>query len=324
MEVTTTNFGCAIISIRVPDKNGEKLNVVAGYDDIENYENNPAYFGCVIGRYANRVAGGKFSLNNQEIKLSVNESGNHLHGGFNGFNKKIWNVESLIRENDRVGVVFAYLSPDGEEGYPGNLTVKVSYILNNRNQLSISYRAETDMATPVNLTNHSYFNLAGFTKPLITDHLLKINAKTYTQTNTQDIPTGKILEVEGTPLDFLIPKKIGKELSLFSVNGGLNHNFILEKHAPGEMSLAASLEDDDTGRTLTIHTDQPAIQVYTANFWDGTISGSHGLPYQKFGAIALESQAYPDSPNHLSFPDTILRPGEIYSSSTIYEFGIKS
>ena len=323
IKITVTNFGCTILSIDVPDRKGDKINVVAGYEDIKDYENNPAYFGCIIGRYANRIAGGRLLLDGNVIKLSLNDGGNHLHGGVCGFNKKAWSIQSLIRSEDRVGVVFNYMSEDGEEGYPGNLSVKVSYILNNKNQLIICYHAETDKATPVNLTNHSYFNLTGFTTPLVNDHLLQINAKSYTEHGNQSIPTGNILEVSGTPLDFSTPKRIGEDLSKFPVDGGLNHNFILEKQAPGEMILAARMKDEGTGRTLNVYTDQPGMQVYTANFWNGSILGSQGKYYQKHGAVALESQAFPDSPNHPAFPNTILRPGKHYSSSTIYEFGVQ-
>ena len=322
ISVDITNLGCCITAIYTPGIDGVKKNIVAGFEDLKDYENNRDYFGCVLGRYANRIAGGRFFLNGKEIVLSVNDGANHLHGGVDGFNKKIWDINSFIRDKDRVGVVFEYLSSDGEEGYPGNLHVKVKYILNNKNQLCIEYHAETDRATPVSLSNHSYFNLTGVETPVITDHILHINAVSYTEKNDQNLPTGNIVPVSNTPLDFLTPKKIGEHIARFPLDKGFDHNYILKHNFQGEVVLAAQLKEPATGRTLNVYTDQQAIQLYTANFWDGTIYGQQGQYYQKHGAVALETQAFPDSPNQPLFPNTILNPGEHYFSTTIYEFGV--
>ena len=323
MKVEITNLGCCISAIYTPDKKGEQKNIVAGFEELKDYKNNRDYFGCVLGRYANRIAGGRFSLEEKEISLSVNDGENHLHGGVAGFNKKIWDVNSLIRDQDWVGVVFEYVSRDGEEGYPGNLSVKVKYFLSHTNRLSIEYHAETDKSTPVNLSNHSYFNLTGFETPLVDNHILQINAISYTENNEHSIPTGEVVPVAGTPLNFFAPKRIGTHIDSFPVDKGFNHNFILEHHQRGAVVLAVQLKDPETGRTLKVYTDQPAIQLYTANFWDGTILGSQGQYYQPHGAVALETQAFPDSPNQPSFPNTILNPGEHYFSTTIYEFGVE-
>lgn len=318
-----TNLGCTILEIYTPDKNGRQQNIVAGFKDINDYQNNRDYFGCVVGRYANRIGGGSFPLNGKKIILSVNDGKNHLHGGVDGFHKKVWDIKSLIQEDDKVGVVFEYLSKDGEEGYPGNLKATVKYILNSENNLNIEYHAETDKATPVNLTNHSYFNLTGFDKPVIDEHVLQINAAEYTENDEYSLPTGTISKVAGTVLDFAKPKKIGSDINSFPFDRGYNHNFILPFHDPEELILAATLSDPLSGRTLTVYTDRPAIQLYTANFWDASILGSQGQYYQMHGGVALETQAFPDSPNQPSFPNSILDPGNHFFSTTIYEFGVQ-
>jgi aldose 1-epimerase len=323
MSVDITNLGCSIAAIYTPGRNGIQKNIVAGFEDLKAYENNRDYFGCVLGRYANRIAGGCFFLEGKEINLSVNDSINHLHGGVEGFNKKIWDVGSVIQKEEQVYVELEYLSRDGEEGYPGNLHVKVKYILNNKNQLCIEYRAYTDKATPVSLSNHSYFNLSGFENPLITGHALQINAISYTEKNKFNVPTGNILPVSDSPLDFRKTKTIGDHINCYQTDKGFDHNFILKDHDPGEIVLAAQLKDPESGRTLKVYTDRPGIQLYTANFWDGTILGQQGQLYQKHGGVALETQAFPNSPNHPSFPNTILNPGQHYFSTTIYEFGIE-
>lgn len=321
IRIDITNLGCSIVSVETPDKDGVLKNIVSGYPDLLDYSANCNYFGSVVGRYANRIAGGRFQLDGQDFYLSVNNGGNHLHGGFVGFNKKIWNIHSIISEDTRAGVVFEYLSRDGEEGYAGNLQVKLTYLLNDKNQLSVQYEAETDAPTPVNFTNHSYFNLAGFEQPTILDHLLQVNARYYTEKNQQNIPTGRILPVADTALDFRTPEKIGKSIDQFPLDFGYDHNFVLESDSATEP--AAILYEPWSGRSLTVYTTQPGIQVYTANYWDGSIWGPQGLPYVKHGAVALETQAFPDSPNQASFPNTILRPGEKYRSTSIYEFGLK-
>lgn len=322
IKVVITNLGCSIMAIYTQDKNGLQKNIVAGFEDIKDYAGNPDYFGCVLGRYANRIANGKFILNEKVINLSVNDNANHLHGGSEGFNKKIWKVHSTSHNDDSVSVVFEYVSRNGEEGYPGNLKAQVKYILNNKNQLRIEYTATTDMATPVSLSNHSYFNLTGFEVPTIHDHTLQLNAISYTEKNKNNTPTGTIYPLAGTPLDFITAKKIGRDIDNFLIDKGFDHNFILKRNDDEKIVCAAVLKEPVTGRTLNIYTDQPALQLYTANFWNGTTYGKQGQYYQQHGAVALETQAFPDSPNHPSFPNTILQPGERYFSTTMYEFGV--
>lgn len=322
VSMTVTNFGCTILSICTPDRHGKRKNIVAGLDDITQYQHNDYYLGCVVGRYANRIADGRFTLAGKEVLLSVNNAPNHLHGGVVGFNKQVWNMVSLIEEDNKVGVVFEYLSPDGEEGYPGNLKVQVKYILDQHHRLSIYYSAVADQSTPVNLTNHSYFNLTAFENPVILEHFLQVNAGYYTEKSERNIPTGAILPVAGTPLDFSTPKKIGKDISLLLSDQGYDHNLIINSAKAGELAPAALLSDLQTGRLLRVFTDQPAIQVYTANFWDGSLLGRQQQPYVQHGAIALETQAFPDSPNHPGFPNTILHPGDTYRSATVYQFDV--
>ncbi|MEO6734668.1 MAG: aldose epimerase family protein [Ferruginibacter sp.] len=318
-----TNIGCSIVSLETQDKDGVFKNIVSGFNDIDEYFINRDYMGCVVGRYANRIANGKFAIDGKQFQLPVNIDSNHLHGGVEGFNKKIWDIQDYIEKDDCVGVVFSYLSKDGEEGYPGNLQVTVTYLLNKQNQLYISYGAETDKATPVNLTNHSYFNLTGFENPLIDDHLLQVNAVYYTEKNEQNIPTGTIKPISGTALDFSNPKEIGTGINDFPLDLGYDHNFIIDKSNPEELVFAAKLYEPVSGRVVKVYTTQPGIQVYTANYWDGTIKGLQKKFYQKHGAVALETQSFPDSPNQCQFPDTIIRPGQQYCSKTIYAFDIE-
>ena len=322
VKVVLTNLGCSIMAIYTKDKDGLQKNIVAGFEDVKDYCDNPDYFGCVLGRYANRIANAKFTLGEREISLSINDHVHHLHGGLDGFSKKIWNVDSTDTTGENISVVFGYFSRHGEEGYPGNLNVKIKYTLTAKNQLRIEYAATTDMATPVNLSNHSYFNLTGFAVPKINDHILQVNAITYTEKNNTNIPTGNIMSLAGTHLDFTVPKKIGKDIDKLLRDKGFDHNFILKSDNDKNILCAAILKEPVTGRTLHVYTDKPAIQLYTANFWNGKTYGRHGQHYQQHGAIALETQAFPDSPNQPSFPNTILQPGEDYFSTTIYEFGV--
>lgn len=320
--VVLSNLGCCVLAIEAPDKNGNCKNIVAAFPNLEDYLANRDYLGCVVGRYANRIANGRFTLNGEPFFLSRNDGCNHLHGGVEGFHQKIWDVQGFIAEEERTGVVFCYGSTNGEEGYPGNLQVTVSYSLNQRNELCIEYRAKTDKPTPVNLTNHSYFNLAGFAVPRINDHLLQVNAAFYTEKNGQNVPTGLLVPVAGTALDFRKLKAIGAGIARFPRDMGYDHNFVLEKHSPGEVAVAAKLYEPLSGRLLTVATSQPGIQVYTANYWDGTVKGVQGCFYQQHGAVALETQAFPDSPNQPSFPNTVLVPGETFLSTTIYAVGV--
>ena len=316
--VELSNLGAAITAIFTNDRNGKHSNIVAGYENIRRYQDNPHYFGCILGRYAGRIAGAKFELDGNVFSLSENDGKNHLHGGFEGFNKKVWKVKSFIQEDTEAGVIMEYLSPDGDEGYPGNLWVTVKYILDRDNRLKIIYDAVTDKSTPVNLSNHSYFNLGGFASCDILKHSLQINATAYTENDAHNLPTGRILPVEGSPMDFIHARQIGTDMA----SAGYNHNFVLNDYLPGRVRLAAMLSDAISGRVLKVYTDKPGLQVYTANDWLGDINGPQGFDYQKYGAIALETQCFPDSPNQPGFPDTILKPGQRMISETIYEFSV--
>ncbi|HVW61627.1 MAG TPA: aldose epimerase family protein [Puia sp.] len=318
MTVRITNIGCSITSIHTSDRDGVQQNIVAGFDSPMEYIRNPWYFGCIVGRVVNRIGSAVFNLDGHAVRLSTNDGDNHLHGGFEGFHKKIWDVKSVIHHATEAGVIFEYTSPDGEEGYPGCLQVQVKYMLNTENKLSLSYTATTDKRTPVNLANHSYFNLSGFCNQQITDHELMVHAKDYTEKYMQNLPTGRILPVTGTPLDLSRPVRIGDRIDQLAADRGFDHNYVLNGQAP-----AAVLYDPGSGRVLRVVTDQPGIQVYTANWWDGTIKGAHDRPYLRHGALALETQAFPDSPNHPEFPDTILSPGEVYRANTVFEFDIQ-
>jgi len=321
--IRITNLGCIITSIHTPDREGVRKNIVAGFEEPGNYEQNPYYFGCVVGRTINRIGGGKFLLNGDMVQLSQNDGVNHLHGGFAGFDKKIWDIAGVIHSKGEVGVVFSYTSRDGEEGYPGNLDVQVKYVLTPENRLLMEYKAVTDKRTPVNLSNHSYFNLTGFDNPLVTDHWLTVHAEKYTEKNEFNLPTGNILPISGTPLDFSTPKRIGDHIGQFPLDGGFDHNYVLEKQLPDELAPAAELYDPSTGRGLRVATDRPGLQVYTANWWDGSLYTPDGQPYAQHGAVALETQAFPDSPNQPSFPGIILEPGDTYRATTVFEFAVK-
>jgi aldose 1-epimerase len=322
MAVELTNIGCSITAIRTPDKKNVHANIVAGYSDLLQYKNNEDYMGCVVGRFANRIANGRFTLNGRTCQLSVNNGNNHLHGGIEGFSRKLWRVHEIIESEEECGVVFSYLSTDGEEGYPGNLSVTVKYLLDRDNRLGIYYKATTDKSTPVSLTNHSYFNLTGFNDSTIYDHQLSVTADEYTVKSASNTPTGEIAKLGGTALDFRSCKPIGKHISAFAEDMGYDHCFILKRSNSPEMLKAAVLSEEKSGRMVTVYTDRPAMQVYTANLWTGSIEGEQGYLYKKHGGIALETQAFPDSPNHSHFPDAILHPGKVHESATIYEFGI--
>ena len=322
LTVKCTNLGCSILSLYSPASNGEMKNIVAGFPNIRDYEHNGDYFGCVLGRYANRIGGGSFYLDGKTIQLSVNNGMNHLHGGLEGFNKKVWKITELSEHHDGVSVTFGYLSLDGEEGYPGNLQVEVKYTLNSKNQFCLKYTAHCDKATPISLSNHTYFNLTGFDIPVVTDHILQINSTDFTEKNEENVPNGNIVNIAGTSLDFGRAKPIGEHIYHFPVDKGYDHNYVLKRFLNGEVVLAAQLTEPSTGRTLRLYTDQPGLQLYTANFWDNKICGAQGVYYRMHGAVALETQAFPNSPNLPSFPNTILYPGEQYLSKTIYEFGI--
>ena len=307
-EVSITNYGGAITSLKTPDRRGEFGEIVLSYGSLDDYVRNPRYFGALIGRHANRIAHGRFSLNGVEYQLTCNNGVNHLHGGL-GFDKRVWTVEE-----DGNTLHLKYFSKDGEEGYPGNLTAFVDYTLLD-NELRIDYRATADRDTIVNLTNHSYFNLRG--SGTILDHELTLNADHFTPVSKDLIPTGEIKSVEGTPMDFGKGKAIGSEID--DVAGGYDHNFVLNDW-DGLLRLAARLYEPVSGRALEILTTEPGIQFYSGNFLDGSLKGKNGVSYEKYTGLCLEPQHFPDAPNHPNFPSTTLRPGEEYSNTSIYRF----
>lgn len=318
MEVKITNYGGIVTSVLVPDKDGTIEDIVLGFDSLDGYLGEHPYFGCIVGRYANRIAGGKFELDGKTYELATNNGPNHLHGGNAGFDKKIWNAADLVT-TDSVALILEYTSPDGEEGYPGNLDVKVTYVLNNNNELKIFYEAVSDRPTPVNLTNHSYFNLAGAGSGDVLDHILMIDASRYTVVDETLIPTGELRPVENTPMDFSAPKMIGKDIG--QVPGGYDHNFVLNNS--GEFDKVAEVYHEESGRVLEVFTSEPGLQFYSGNFLDGSVKGKGGVGYQKHYGFCLETQHFPDSPNQPGFPDVILRPGEKYQYQTTYKFSTR-
>jgi len=316
MSVRVTNFGGIVTSLIVPDREGKMDDVVLGFDSLRNYTGVHPYFGCIAGRYANRIAGGKFDLEGKTWQLAKNNGENHLHGGISGFDKKVWQSRE-IRQGDEAGIELTYISPDGEEGYPGELKVKVIYSLTPDMELKIRYYAQTDKPTPINLTHHGYFNLKGAGNGDMLEHELMINADRYTIVNEQLVPTGELREVTGTPMDFRQPKLIGRDMA--RVNGGYDHNFVL--NTKGDLIKVAVLKEASTGRWMEVYTTQPGMQFYGGNFLDGTLTGKNGKVYYKHYGLCLETQHFPDSPNQPGFPNTILLPGETFQSETIYKFG---
>jgi aldose 1-epimerase len=325
MEVSITNFGATVIALRVPDKAGKAADVVLGYDTLEGYENGKNYFGATVGRYANRIAGGKFSLDGKTYTLPKNDGPNTLHGGILGFNKKVWKVRE-IPSSDSAGLEMRYLSADGEEGFPGNLSVKVVFTLpSDRNELQIDYSATTDKDTALNLTNHSYFNLAGEGNGDILDHVLTLHAKQFTPVDKTLIPTGELRGVAGTPLDFDTPTVIGKRINedyeQLVVGKGYDHNWVLATGGR-KLTIAAEAYDPKSGRTLEVATTEPGVQFYSGNFLDGS-EGKGGKPYPVRSAFCLETQHFPDSPNHPNFPSAVLKPGAVFHSETVFRFSAK-
>jgi aldose 1-epimerase len=322
LEVRATNFGGIIVSLRVPDKNGKMDDMVLGFDKVDQYLDNPPYFGAIVGRYANRIANGTFTLDGTKYTLAKNNGQNTLHGGLIGFNKVLWDANPFKNEKG-AGVAFSRTSKDGEEGFPGNLKVKVSYTLTDENQLIAEYEAVTDKATPINLSQHSYFNLAGEGNGDILRHELMLNADRFTPVDSSLIPTGELRPVKGTPMDFTKPSAIGARINdnyeQLQLGRGYDHNFVINRKDES-LTLAARVREPNSGRVMEVFTTQPAVQLYTSNFLDGSIVGKHGHAYQKHAALCLETQHFPDSPNHPDFPSTILRPGETFRSETIYKF----
>lgn len=323
-EARIMTYGGIVVSLKVPDRNGNLQDVTLGYDSLEGYlKNNSPYFGALIGRYGNRIGKGKFSLAGQEYRLAANNGENHLHGGNRGFDKVVWKAKE-VRSKDGVGLELAYVSKDTEEGYPGNLSIAVVYTLTNSNELKIEYTATTDKETVVNLTNHAYFNLAG--KGKILDHEVMINADQFTPVDRGLLPTGELRSVKGTPMDFRKPTAIGARIDQqdeqLVFGKGYDHNWVLNR-THSKLALAARVQDPSSGRVLEVLTTEPGIQLYTGNFLDGTIKGKGGQVYQQRAAFCLETQHFPDSPNKPSFPSTILKPGQKYTSATVYKFSTK-
>lgn len=318
IKLQVTNYGGIVTSIIVPDKNDKFDDIVLGYDSLKGYLIETPYFGAIVGRCANRISYGKFTLDGKEYQLATNEGVHHLHGGIEGFDKKIWEPSAFVDDSSS-NLKLTYHSPDGEEGYPGNLDVTVVYTLTNDNKFQIEYTAKTDKATPINLTHHTYFNLAGTSGRNILDHILMIDADKYCVTNPDLTPTGEIRDVANTNMDFRTPITIGARIGM--VAGGYDHNYVLNNH--GKFGKVAELYDPKSGRDIEVFTTEPGIQFYSGNFLDGSIVGEYGLVYQKNYGLCLETQHFPDSPNHPNFPNNILRPDETYKQLTIYKFGVK-
>ncbi len=323
--VKIANYGGIIRSIEVPDRNGAFANVVLGLPTLDGYLAGHPYFGCIAGRYANRIARGTFTLDGQTYHLTINNPPNALHGGIKGFDKHLWNAEEVTGTGER-GVKLTRVSPDGEEGYPGTLTVSVTYTLTDDNALRLDYHATVDKPTVLNLTNHVHFNLAGEGSGDVSQHLLQVNASHYTPVDATLIPTGEIAPVAGTPLDFRTAHPIGARIRdghpQLVIGRGYDHNFVLDHPDPANRSLvhAVTLVDPGSGRKLDVSTTEPGIQIYTGNFFDGTNVGTSGRMYRQGDGIALETQHFPDSPNHPHFPSTVLRPGEEFTSTTFFAF----
>jgi aldose 1-epimerase len=322
LSVSVMDFGATIVDIIVPDRDGKFADVALGFDRFAPYLRESPYFGATIGRYANRIAKGTFVLDRVTYHLPINNGPNSLHGGLRGFDKHIWKEEAV--DSDQPAVRFSLLSPDGDQGYPGNLFATVTFTLNDDNELRIDYRATTDKKTVVNLTNHTYFNLAGAGHGLVLDQVATLNADSYLPTDATLIPTGEIKDVTGTPYDFRTATPIGLHLKETGTNPpGYDNAYVLKKGFFSEWSLAAEVDDPKSGRTLKVYTDQPSIQFYTGNFLDGSITGKGRKVYEQHSAFCLETQHYPDSPNHDHFPSTVLQPGDTFKTSTVYQFGVK-
>lgn len=319
--VTLTNYGGTIVSLHTPDRAGQTGDIVLGFDNLQDYLNLSPFFGCITGRFANRIAGGKFQLKGKEYTLAQNNGQNHLHGGKVGFDKVVWAADPFCSP-DGAGVALSYLSPDGEEGYPGNLSVTVTYTLTADNAFQIDYDATTDRATILNLTNHAYFNLLG--QGTILDHELMLNADRFTPVDATAIPLGELRSVTGTPFDFhqftRIGNRIDQDDEQIRFGLGYDHNWVLNG-TPGELRLAAALRESTTGRTLEVHTTQPGVQFYSGNLMSERLIGKEGKLYLRRGGVCLETQHFPDSPNQPSFPSVILEPGRKYHEVTVFKFG---
>jgi aldose 1-epimerase len=321
LTVKITTFGARVVSIEAPDREGHKASVVLGYDNVAQYEaDKSTYFGSIVGRYGNRIAKGAFSIGGATFQVPTNDKGNALHGGPAGFSTKVWSAEEIPN-----GVEMTLVSPDGDMGFPGALTVHVRYVLMGKS-LQLTYSATTTKPTVINVTNHSYFNLAGDGKGTVLDEVLTIPADRYTPTDATLIPTGKLAPVAGTPFDFRRPTPIGERIHADDVQlkqaGGYDHNFVLNG-AAGSLHLAAEVYDPGSGRTLTVTTTEPGVQFYSGNFLDGTAKGAQGFGYPRNSGLCLETQHFPDSPNEPTFPSTLLKPGQTMHSNTVFTFGVR-
>ena len=321
LKARITEYGAILVSLEIPDKDGNISDITLGFDTLDEYiEKNTSYLGATVGRYANRIGGAKFMLNGVEYKLAANNGDNHLHGGIKGFDKVLWTADDLREDSDMAMVKLTYVSEDGEEGYPGNLACSVTYTLTKDDELKISYEAETDKTTIVNLTHHSYFNLAGQGTCDILSHELMLTADKFTPVDKGLIPTGEIRSVKDTPMDFTKPMAVG--LRIAQVPGGYDHNYVLNSGG-GSMALCAKVYEPTSGRVMEIYSVEPGIQFYSGNFLDGTITGKAGKVYKKHYGFCLETQHFPDSPNKPDFPTVVLNPGRKYTTETVHKFYTK-
>ena len=328
LEVRAITYGAIITSIVTPDKGGRRQDIVFGFDDLAGYLGATPYFGAVVGRYANRIAHGRFTLDGATYALALNNGPNSLHGGLRGFDKVLWSADSL-RSDSAAGVTLRYQSRDGEEGYPGNVAVAVTYTLTDRDELIVDYEATTDKATPINLSQHTYWNLHGDGRGDILDHVLTLDADAFTPVDSTLIPTGEIAPVSGTPFDFRTATRVGARIDAshaqLRFGRGYDHNWVIKGTGSSRAPVhVARLADPSSGRVLDVATTEPGIQFYSGNFLDGTLKGKGGKLYGHRGALCLETQHFPDSPNHPNFPSTILRPGQRYQSRTVFTFGLDS
>lgn len=322
MTAKVMTYGAILTELTAPDRDGKLADVVLGFDNLNDYLAGHPFFGATVGRVANRIAGSKFTLDGKEYKLAANNGPNSLHGGLKGFDKMVWKAEPA-KNGDAAAVKFTYVSKDGEEGYPGNLTVTVTYTLTNENVLRLDYTATTDKATPVNLTNHSYFNLAGAKSGDILGHEITINAEKYTPADDALLPTGEIKSVQGTPFDFKTPKRIGERFDqLKNEPRGYDHNFVIAREGKG-LTMAVEVREPKTGRTMQMWTTEPGVQFYTGNFLDGKKKGKGGVVYKQHAGFCLEAQHFPDAVHHANFPSIILKPGQTYKQTTMYKFSAK-
>jgi len=319
LRARVTNYGAILVSMEVPDRNGKLADMTLGYDSLDGYVKRGSFFGATVGRYANRIGKARFVLNGVEYKLAANNGPNHIHGGIKGFDKVVWQAEQ-VKTKDAVGVKMSYLSKDGEEGYPGNLKCSVTCTLTNNDELRISYEAETDKTTVVNMTNHSYWNLAGQGNGDVLGHELELSADRYTVADKGLIPTGEIRTVKDTALDFTRPMTIGARIA--QVGSGYDHNYVLNSGG-GSLALCARVHEPAGGRVMEVYTTEPGVQLYTGNFLDGSIAGKAGKVYKNHGGFCLETQHFPDSPNKPEFPSAVLEPGRRYTTTTVHKFYTK-